>query len=52
MISILLALLAALGGYLVVPSNVLGTTPVAVTSGPVSGGMHTSDVSGGPTGHS
>lgn len=50
MISMLLALLAALGGYLVVPSDVSGTS--TVTSGPVSGGMHTSDVSGGPTGHS
>lgn len=51
MISMLLALLAALGGNLIVPSDVSGV-PITVTSGPVSGGMHTSDVSGGPTGHS
>jgi hypothetical protein len=54
-VSLLLALLAAIGGHPMSTSDVSGgpvsvashSQPVAV-SGRVSGGMHTSDVSGGP----
>lgn len=54
MISILLALLAALGGHPLTPSDVSGgpitVAPHAQTAapGPLSGGLHTSDVSGTP----
>jgi hypothetical protein len=53
MISILLALLAALGGHPVTPSDVSGgpvSAPSARTAAPgrLSGGLHTSDVSGTP----
>ncbi|MEA2687511.1 MAG: hypothetical protein QOD51_118 [Candidatus Eremiobacteraeota bacterium] len=54
MISILLALLAAVGAHPVTPSDVSGG-PVSVApqtrtvvAGRLAGAMHTSDVSGGP----
>ncbi len=54
MISILLALLAALGGHPVIPTDVsggpTGVAPFARTAAPgrLSGGLHPSDVSGTP----
>lgn len=54
MISILLALLAALGGHPATPSDLSGgpasAAPSARTAAParLSGGLHTSDVSGTP----
>jgi hypothetical protein len=51
-VSILVALLTALGGHLVTPSDVsggpIGVHSQATAPGRLSGGMHTSDVSGTP----